>query len=983
MLLPSEKDGPVCSPHLIRDEVGTSGGAVGLAPWIVAALELPAPFAVDLLLDLPTGAPHGVAFGDDLRVMREVATLALETVVQGRVLPVLEREEDSWVARWRPLPPVGARRQRRAAIIESLPDSIRCAAEGWGLEEQFDSGDATSWNEVQITSPTTLVDGALGAMTDAVARDALWGMSSRLTRGGRKSPLASPARAWLAALADEDPLVDGDDQTLSRFAGALRTWFDPIKDSTADAFRACFRLSSPSAEEAQPDPGESNQDSWRLEFMLQARDDPSLTVPAEQLWRSDTDVMSVLGAQLRNPQERLLAELGRAMRLLPALDAALRTARPSHLDLDTSGAWEFLRVSAPFLERAGFGVQVPPWWNKPAARLGLRLSVAAEKASPSGGLFGIDGLCACRLSAALGDDELSAEELDRLARLKVPLVQVRGRWVEVLPEDIEQVRALLRKGETVDLSVGEIIRYAAGIEQPFGDLAVAGVDADGLLGKLLAGEELRPRAARAPAGFVGELRPYQKRGLSWLRFLDELGLGACLADDMGLGKTIQLLALLLAERSQRSRSAEPGPTLLICPMSVVGNWRRETERFAPKLRVHVQHGGGRPKGARFRKAVAGVDLVITTFALATRDRELLSSVEWHRVALDEAQNIKNTQAQQTRAVRALRAAHRVALTGTPVENRLSELWSIMQFLNPGLLGSHRSFKTTFANPIERYRDPERAAMLRRVCGPFILRRLKTDRSIIRDLPEKVEMKVLCHLTREQATLYQAVLEDLLQQIEASSGMERRGLVLATLTRLKQVCNHPAQLLKDRSSFPGRSGKLLRLEEILDEVLAVGDRALVFTQYTELGELLRPHLQRRLGKEVLYLHGGTSRKARDGMVERFQADDGPPVFLLSLKAGGTGLNLTSANHVIHFDRWWNPAVEQQATDRAFRIGQRKDVQVRKMVCVGTLEERIDRMIEEKKDLAEQVLGTGETWLTELSTAELRDVFALSADAVREE
>ena len=307
----------------------------------------------------------------------------------------------------------------------------------------------------------------------------------------------------------------------------------------------------------------------------------------------------------------------------------------------------------------------------------------------------------------------------------------------------------------------------------------------------------------------------------------------------------------------------------------------------------------------------------------------------------------------------------------------------MQFLNPGLLGSQQAFRKTFATPIERYRDEERAHILRRLCGPFMLRRLKTDRTIIRDLPDKLEMKVMCHLTREQATLYQAVLDDVLERIAASSGIERRGLVLSALTRLKQVCNHPAQLLQDRSAFEGRSGKLIRLEEILDEVIAAGDRALVFTQYTALGEMLRPHLQRRLGKEVAYLHGGTPRKTRDAMVERFQGDDGPLIFLLSLKAGGTGLNLTAANHVVHFDRWWNPAVEQQATDRAFRIGQRRDVQVRKLICVGTLEERIDAMIDDKKDLAERVLGTGEAWLTELSTADLRDVFALSADAVSEE
>jgi SNF2 family DNA or RNA helicase len=417
-------------------------------------------------------------------------------------------------------------------------------------------------------------------------------------------------------------------------------------------------------------------------------------------------------------------------------------------------------------------------------------------------------------------------------------------------------------------------------------------------------------------------------------------------------------------------------------MSVVGNWQREAERFAPSLRVHVHHGTERLDGPAFAAAVRESDLVITTYALAARDRALLAGADWGRVALDEAQNIKNSAAKQTRAVRSFSAPRRVALTGTPVENRLAELWSIMEFLNPGLLGPASDFRTRFATPIERYRDEATAARLKRLTGPFILRRLKTDRRIIRDLPDKLEMKVYCNLTREQASLYQAVVDEMLRRIDETDGIERKGLVLATMMRLKQVCNHPAHLLEDRSSLDGRSGKLARLEEILEEVLAVGDRALVFTQFAEMGGLLKGYLEKRLGREVLFLHGGTARTARDEMVARFQAGGGPSVFLLSLKAGGTGLTLTAASQVIHFDRWWNPAVEDQATDRAFRIGQTKNVQVRKLICVGTLEERIDTMIDTKKDLADRVVGTGESWLTELSTAQLRDLVALSADAVAE-
>jgi SNF2 family DNA or RNA helicase len=450
--------------------------------------------------------------------------------------------------------------------------------------------------------------------------------------------------------------------------------------------------------------------------------------------------------------------------------------------------------------------------------------------------------------------------------------------------------------------------------------------------------------------------------------------------------TVQLLALMASQREAPGPDATHAPTLLVCPMSLVGNWEREAARFTPDLRVHVHHGADRLKGKELASALGEADLVITTYALAARDQDALSEVRWARVVCDEAQNIKNAATRQARAVRALPAASRIALTGTPVENRLADLWSIMEFARPGILGPAERFRTKYAVPIERNGDEEAAERLRRITGPFILRRLKTDKTIISDLPDKLEMKVWCNLTPEQASLYQATVSDMMARIEAAEaaddGIGRRGLVLATMAKLKQVCNHPAHLLGDGSRLAGRSGKLERLEEICDEVIADGDKALCFTQYAEFGRMLQPYLASRLGCPVLYLHGGTPKRQRDAMVAQFQESAEPALFVLSLKAGGTGLNLTAANHVIHVDRWWNPAVEDQATDRAFRIGQRKDVQVRKFVCVGTLEERIDSMIDEKKALAERIVGTGESWLTELSTSDLREVIALSPEAVSE-
>jgi SNF2 family DNA or RNA helicase/intein/homing endonuclease len=445
--------------------------------------------------------------------------------------------------------------------------------------------------------------------------------------------------------------------------------------------------------------------------------------------------------------------------------------------------------------------------------------------------------------------------------------------------------------------------------------------------------------------------------------------------------TVQLLALTASKREALGNDPARAPTLLVCPMSLVGNWEKEAARFTPDLRVHVHHGADRLSGEELASALNAADLVITTYGLAARDQEALSQVRWARVVCDEAQNIKNAATRQARAVRALPAEARIALTGTPVENRLTDLWSVMEFVSPGLLGPAERFRTRYVVPIERNGDDEAAERLRQVTGPFILRRRKTDKTIISDLPDKMEMKTWCNLTPEQASLYQATVSDMMDKIEAADeGIERRGLVLATMAKLKQVCNHPAHLLADGSRLEGRSGKLARLEEICDELIAEGDKALCFTQYAEFGRMLQPYLAARLGCPVSYLHGGTPKKQRDAMVAGFQEATEPSLFILSLKAGGTGLNLTAASHVIHIDRWWNPAVEDQATDRAFRIGQRKDVQVRKFVCVGTLEERIDAMIEEKKALAERIVGTGEGWLTDLSVADLRKVLTLSPEAV---
>jgi len=479
-----------------------------------------------------------------------------------------------------------------------------------------------------------------------------------------------------------------------------------------------------------------------------------------------------------------------------------------------------------------------------------------------------------------------------------------------------------------------------------------------------------------PANFQGSLRAYQQRGLNWLVFLCHHGLGACLADDMGLGKTIQTLAML----QYFSNEGEKRPVLLICPTSLLSNWWHEARRFVPELRILTHHGVQREKHEDFDQQLSDYDIVITTYALAHRDYSFLNEVSWSGIILDEAQNIKNPQTKQSQAIRKLSADWRLALTGTPMENHVGDLWTIMDFLNRGLLGSQASFKRQFLTPIQINQDPVAMAQLQHLSNVFVLRRSKQDPEILPELPPKQEMKVYCNLTKEQASLYAATVQEIEHSLSKLNGMQRRGLILSSLTRLKQICNHPLHFLKQEGKVKKRSGKLNRMEEMLEEILELKEKSLIFTQYAEMGKILKEYLHQHFNQEVLFLYGGTPAPKRAEMIQHFQNNHRCPIFVLSLKAGGVGLNLTAANHVFHFDRWWNPAVENQATDRAHRIGQERTVQVHKLICSGTLEEKVDQMIEDKQGLAEQIVGAGENWITELSDKEVRELFQLNQELV---
>ncbi len=973
--LPATGAGPLPSPELILDETydATDSAKAAFSAWTVPSCVLDAGSALDFLLRLPASAPQGVAYGSDLRFWVEAARFGFELITRQCFVPALHRVTNKGKTTYR-----------------AVWDAYISPEDNARLETLVKVMPPVCWSHVQSEQvaqnfPRECMVQFLDQIVDAYIRQKLVAISLAVSasRPQAAATTVSTPEKWLTALRTEDDTIKGPVRELEPFAADLRTWLTQLQPvDTGSPFRTCFRLEEPEVASE----GGNGQGKWHVNFYLQANDDPSLLVPANTVWRERSSTLTFLTRKFENPQERLLADLGKASRLVPDLEAGLRTARPSDLALTSERAYAFLRESVPLLEQSGFGVLVPPWWQKAAARVGVKLRVKPSVGDVAqAGLMGLDSIVAYNWSIAIGDNMLSASEFEDLVRLKQPLVNIRGQWVELRPEEVEAAIKFFKKKQAMrEMSLGDALRIGLGEGASEIGLSVMGLEAEGWVKEAL--DRLTQRAdldmIAVPETFNGVLRPYQVKGVSWLAFLKQFGFGACLADDMGLGKTACMIAAILHERATL-QNALGSPTLVICPMSIVGNWQRELQRFAPSLAVMVHHGAERLSGDAFVAEVGKHDVVITTYSLALRDKEHLSAITWQNIVVDEAQNIKNDAAKQTQAIKQLSGKYRIALTGTPVENRLSELWSIMEFLNPGYLGNGSDFRQRFAIPIERYRNAERGETLKKMIQPFVLRRLKTDKAIINDLPDKMEMKVFCNLTQEQASLYEAVVKEMLEKIEESDGITRKGLVLATLTKLKQVCNHPAHFMGDGSSLERRSGKLARLQEMLEEVLAEGDKALIFTQFAEMGTLLRQYLQEQLGCEALFLHGGVSKKQRDIMVQRFQETRrGTPLFILSLKAGGVGLNLTQANHVFHFDRWWNPAVENQATDRAFRIGQTKNVQVHKLVSVGTLEERIDQMIEQKKELAESIVGSGENWLTEMSTDQLKELFTLNREAVGE-
>jgi superfamily II DNA or RNA helicase len=894
------------------------------------------------------------------------AKLALELVAAGRILPTF-RAADT--------PGTGRAYWRVAAAGDDRIDQLAAAFPLAAFALRRPTGELWAADDLLLAF--------CDAVADACAREGRRPILDPRRRGPRRPW----PEMWADALTAADPTVAHLRVAADDLVAELEEWAEPLlgRDRAAVA-RLAVRLTP-------PDLGDDGHDDvpsrlaavdvpWRLTYLLQATAEPEATATAAEVWEAAGRGLELGERRVDDPEVALVRGLATAARLYPPIDRSLSEVRPSGLDLSAREVADLLAGGTDALAAAGIGVQVPPEVRR-AGEHRLRLRVRIGQTTPTAprvegaAPLGLRSLTDLAYEVALGEDALTPEEFAEIVALKQPLVRWRGTWVRVDHEEVDRLAELA--GSSTSLELTEALAAALSGQAYVDDLGWVETVADGGVAELL--EELRTADRPGAADLhriEGDLRPYQERGVAWLQRLSELGLGGVLADQMGLGKTIMAIGLLASRPQDR-------PHLVVCPTSVVGNWERELARFAPDVPVVRHHG---PDRAVSRRSFRPGTVVVTSYALMRRDVGLLEDVDWDVGIFDEAQQIKNPSSKGARAARSLPIGTRIAMTGTPIENRLSELWAIIDVTNPGLLGTQRAFNERFAVPVERWHDEHAATRLRALVAPFVLRRLKSDPEVAVDLPPKQEMTVAASLTREQASIYQAAIDEAFSGAGlGTTAFERRGRILALLTALKQICNHPAQYLRDArdgdgSPIPGRlagrSGKLARVTEILGEIVDGGERALVFTQFREMGDLLGRHLGQELGlPDVPFLHGGVPLAARDAMVARFQEDeDAPPILLVSLRAGGTGLNLTRANHVVHFDRWWNPAVEDQATDRAHRIGQTRSVTVHTLVTAGTVEDRIADLLDRKRALADAVVEAGEAWLTELDDGQLRELVELS-------
>ena len=941
--------------------------------------------------------------GPDLRYWGLAAEYALALVRAGRAVPFLQGSRGGWQVQWSPW-------QYGREPDPGFLEFARCMP---GVNLSFAD------NVAEVRDAASL----LSSFVNAVVHERMAGVAAAVGADDRFRQVSDPSRSESAAAQDQwqrllvNGVVEAAPERRRQMQGEWQEWMSRAFGSRPGDIAVAFELLDPQAT------GHADADGpWRLQVAL-ATDD---MLGSSHVWPDGLAEGrdGVAGDRLNGGMgahgglrvetagadpdpltgARLIAGLRAASRHSPCVQPLVRQPGLQAIELGREEAYRFLTKDAPALMGAGFHVHLPAWWTD-AERGRLQVHLEVREVDEEGEPAAQEAFGEYEVEYALtvDGDPLDDIGLSQIAMAGSPLVYMNEQWLQVHQGQIRAARHLLttrdaprrvgllqalqimqeqaddKHGDT--RNTGRHARFGSDYRE-FQALEVAGVTVSDRLRTVwqrirsVARDEERSE----PPGFVGTLRPYQRRGLAWLWYLHQIGLGACLADDMGLGKTIQAIALFLEQERTPSPDGRR-PRLLICPTSVLRNWKRELRRFAPGLRVMLHHGGGRARQTDLHARVRDTDVVLTSYGTARVDQAELGRIHWHTVVLDEAQNIKNPSAKQTMAVRSLRSRHRFALTGTPIENRLLEVWSILDFLNGAFLGSQQDFKRRFIQPIEGESNSGKLGQLQRIVQPFVLRRLKSDPEVISDLPEKQEIDVICDLSSEQTDQYARAVEASLPHIRELDGMRRRGSILALMTQLRKIANHPALMDDDEApadnpEYGGRSGKLDRFTEMLTESLDGRNKVLVFTTFVRMGQILQAHIARRLGFTPEFISGRVPHGTRQQMVDRFQeGGQACPVLILSVRTGGVGINLTAANQVYHFDRWWNPAVEDQATDRAHRIGQTRRVQVFRYIMAGTVEEHVDRLIRQKGQLARDILGAGTEWLTELSNDQLYELLTL--------
>ncbi len=882
----------------------------------------------DALQILPVIEDYSEAFitGCDVKFWKSLDKFFMQLISSKKFLPAINENSFKFISEWVPLID-GNDLEELKNFEDSMPGACLI----------FNSSmDRESVGNIFIK-----------AATDKICREFTYKMDLK-----KKFKTTNDITKWALSL--------GSRENVSGFTGSLAlqkisSWSRKIRNAMNIPFRVLLYVEPP-----------KDRGDWELKLMMQSKQEPSLVIPFSQIWNINDESRDIITRYIEYPEEFMLQSIGMIESAFPELHGSLNKLNPSEFFLNTDDMYIFIDKIMPELQKYGFSFMFPKLEIDKSKRPMLKMRVSPVNSSTS---IGAKAIVRYNPEIIFDGKSLTEKELSEIASLKSSLVQIHGKWVEIDREKFNKMLSILKEGGK-EVPVSSILKME--LSENAVPLEISG---SGWVGNLLNRKNKIREIKNIPA-FKGKLRNYQYIGVSWLKFMTNLGFGCCLADDMGLGKTIEIIAFLLDKKIK-------GKTLIVCPTSVISNWYHELTKFSPSFRVYMHNGLKRLKDDEFIKNLKKYDIVITSYPIIRRDIPFISKINWEGVISDESQYIKTYYSKQSRAIRNIKSDYKIALTGTPVENNLYDLWSIFEFLNPSLLGNEKFFREHFVIPVQKDNDQDSLKTLSKIVSPFILRRVKTDKNVIDDLPEKEEIKTYIPITEEQATLYEAFVKAMEKSLEGADKMKKRGIVLSTIMKLKRLLDHPSLVSGDQNFRVERSEKLVRLLEMVSEIVDNHEKVVVFTQYVETGKIIKESIQKKLNVEAYFLSGSTPGYTRENMINSFQDINGPMVFIISLKAGGSGINLTAANNVIHFDRWWNPSVEDQATDRVYRIGQSKKVNVYKFISTGTIEENIDNMINSKKDLREKVIGTsGEAWITELSTDQLKNIFTLRKEIIAE-